>query len=197
MRILSKAGRKPKAGVLLEKEPWELEYEQKILTRLSLFLLVLFGVTILTFIYTNLSPVDAAEALAVRRYSRPTPEQVELVREELGLDKPLIQQYGSWLWNALHGDFGNSYNTGRPIIEELTASLGPTITMASLALLFAAIFSIPLGVLSASKKVDYSIRQFTCLGSFPCLCPITGLVLCSCWPFLFRFRSSALWGQTA
>lgn len=125
---------------------------KKILTRLSLFLLVLFGITILTFIYTNLSPVDAAEALAVRRYSRPTPEQVELVREELGLDKPLIQQYGSWLWNALHGDFGNSYNTGRPIIEELTASLGPTITMASLALLFAAIFSIPLGVLSASKK---------------------------------------------
>ena len=125
---------------------------KKILTRLALFLLVLFGVTILTFIYTNLSPVDAAEALAVRRYSRPTPEQVELVREELGLDKPLVQQYGSWLWNALHGDFGNSYNTGRPIIEELTASLGPTITMASLALLFAAIFSIPLGVLSASKK---------------------------------------------
>lgn len=125
---------------------------KKILTRLSLFLLVLFGITILTFIYTNLSPVDAAEALAVRRYSRPTPEQVELVREELGLDKPLIQQYGSWLWNALHGDFGNSYNTGRPILEELTASLGPTLTMASLALLFAAIFSIPLGVLSASKK---------------------------------------------
>ena len=67
------------------------------ISRLSLFLLVLFGVTILTFIYTNLSPVDAAEALAVRRYSRPTPEQVELVREELGLDKPLIQQYGSCL----------------------------------------------------------------------------------------------------
>ena len=57
---------------------------KKILTRLSLFLLVLFGVTILTFIYTNLSPVDAAEALAVRRYSRPTPEQVELVREAAG-----------------------------------------------------------------------------------------------------------------
>ena len=43
-------------------------------------------------------------ALAVRRYSRPTAEQIELVREELGLDKPILQQYGSWLWNALHGD---------------------------------------------------------------------------------------------
>ena len=48
------------------------------------------------------SPVDAAEALAVRRYNRPTPQQVELVREELGLDQPILQQYGSWLWNALH-----------------------------------------------------------------------------------------------
>lgn len=170
---------------------------KKILTRLSLFLLVLFGVTILTFIYTNLSPVDAAEALAVRRYSRPTPEQVELVREELGLDKPLIQQYGSWLWNALHGDFGNSYNTGRPIIEELTASLGQPSQWHHWRcclqpyLVFLWVCYLPV------KKVDYSIKQFTCLGSFPCLCPITGLVLCSCWPFLFRFRSSALWGQTA
>ena len=81
---------------------------KKVLTKIVLLLIVLFGVTILTFVYTNLSPVDAAEALAVRRYSRPTAEQIELVREELGLDKPILQQYGSWLWNALHGDFGNS-----------------------------------------------------------------------------------------
>ena len=78
---------------------------KKVLTKIVLLLIVLFGVTILTFVYTNLSPVDAAEALAVRRYSRPTAEQIELVREELGLDKPILQQYGSWLWNALHGTF--------------------------------------------------------------------------------------------
>ena len=57
---------------------------KKVLTKIVLLLIVLFGVTILTFVYTNLSPVDAAEALAVRRYSRPTAEQIELVREELG-----------------------------------------------------------------------------------------------------------------
>lgn len=68
---------------------------KKVLTKIVLLLIVLFGVTILTFVYTNLSPVDAAEALAVRRYSRPTAEQIELVREELGLDKPILQQYGS------------------------------------------------------------------------------------------------------
>ena len=104
---------------------------KKLLARLGLLIVVLFGVTILTFFYTNLSPVDAAEALAVRRYNRPTPQQVELVREELGLDQPIFQQYGSWLWNALHGNFGNSYNTGRPIVEELSASIQPTLVMAT------------------------------------------------------------------
>ena len=136
---------------------------KKLLTRIGLLMFVLFGVTILTFFYTNLSPVDAAEALAVRRYNRPTPQQVELVREELGLDQPILQQYGSWLWNALHGDFGNSYNTGRPIVEELSASIQPTLIMAAMALLFATLLSIPLGVLSASRKgglADRSIYLF-------------------------------------
>lgn len=136
---------------------------KKVLTKIVLLLIVLFGVTILTFVYTNLSPVDAAEALAVRRYSRPTAEQIELVREELGLDKPILQQYGSWLWNALHGDFGNSYNTGRSIVEELTASIQPTLIMAVLALLFSTVICIPLGVLSASRKgglADKSIYLF-------------------------------------
>mgnify|MGYP001098004073 CR=1 FL=1 len=136
---------------------------KKLLARIGLLVIVLFGVTILTFFYTNLSPVDAAEALAVRRYNRPTPQQVELVRGELGLDQPILQQYGSWLWNALHGDFGNSYNTGRPIVEELSASIRPTLVMAAMALLFATLLSIPLGVLSASRKgglADRSIYLF-------------------------------------
>ena len=161
---------------------------KKVLTKIVLLLIVLFGVTILTFVYTNLSPVDAAEALAVRRYSRPTAEQIELVREELGLDKPILQQYGSWLWNALHGDFGNSYNTGRSIVEELTASIQPTLIMAVLALLFSTVICIPLGVLSASRKgglADKSIYLF-------------GIICISCFYLLLPCISlfSALWGQT-
>ena len=137
---------------------------KRILARLGLLIVVLFGVTVLTFFYTNLSPVDAAEALAVRRYNRPTAQQVELVREELGLDQPILQQYGSWLWNALHGDFGNSYNTGRPIVEELTAAIRPTLVMAAMALLFATLISIPLGVLSASRKGGLSDRSIYLFG---------------------------------
>ena len=140
------------------------DMSKRILARLGLLIVVLFGVTVLTFFYTNLSPVDAAEALAVRRYNRPTAQQVELVREELGLDQPILQQYGSWLWNALHGDFGNSYNTGRPIVEELTAAIRPTLVMAAMALLFATLISIPLGVLSASRKGGLSDRSIYLFG---------------------------------
>lgn len=126
--------------------------KRKIITRILLLLLVLFGVTVLTFVYTNLSPVDAAEALAVRKFTRPTTEQIENVRHELGMDKPLVQQYFSWLSKACRGQFGNSYNTGRPIIEELSASIKPTLTMSLLAIFFTIILSIPLGVISAARK---------------------------------------------
>ncbi|MBQ5989688.1 MAG: ABC transporter permease [Oscillospiraceae bacterium] len=137
---------------------------KRIISRLLILVVVLFGVTLLTFFYTSLSPVDAAQALAVRRYTRPTEEQVVEVRHELGLDQPLIKQYTDWLGKAVHGDFGNSYNTGRPIIEELTASMKPTLKLAAAALLFTSLFSIPLGVLSAARKGGFSDKTIYLFG---------------------------------
>ena len=124
---------------------------------------VRFGGALRAVCDTNLAPVDAAEAVAVRRSSRPGGQQGEVVRGERGLEQPVLQQYGSWLWSALHGDFGNSYNTGQPIVEELSASIRPTLVMAAMALFFATLLSIPLGVLSASRKgglADRSIYLF-------------------------------------
>ena len=137
---------------------------KRIVSRLLILVVVLFGVTLLTFFYTSLSPVDAAQALAVRRYTRPTEEQVVQVRHELGLDQPLIKQYTDWLGKAVHGDFGNSYNTGRPIIEELTASMKPTLKLAAMALLFTALLSIPLGVLSAARKGGFADKTVYLFG---------------------------------
>lgn len=136
---------------------------KRILSRLLVLAVVLFGVTLLTFFYTSLSTIDAAQALAVRRFTRPTAEQVTQVRHELGLDQPLAKQYVAWLSKAVSGEFGNSYNTGKPIINELSASLQPTLKLASMALLFTALLSIPLGVWSASGKggiADKSIYLF-------------------------------------
>lgn len=135
-----------------------------ILSRLGVLAVVLFGVTLLTFFYTSLSPVDAAQALAVRRYTRPTPEQVTQVRQELGLDQPLIKQYTGWLTKAVKGDFGNSYNTGKPIIDELSASMRPTLKLAAMALLFTALLSIPLGVLSAARKGGFADKSIYLFG---------------------------------
>jgi len=137
---------------------------KRILSRLAVLAAVLFGVTLLTFFYTSLSPVDAAQALAVRKYTRPTEEQVTQVRHELGLDKPLPEQYIDWISKAIHGDFGNSYNTGKPIIEELTASMKPTLKLAAMALMLTALISIPLGVLSASRKGGFADKTVYILG---------------------------------
>ncbi|MCR5478887.1 MAG: ABC transporter permease [Ruminococcus sp.] len=137
---------------------------KRIISRLAILLAVLLGVTVLTFAYTSLSPVDAAQALAVRRYTRPTQEQTQQVRRELGLDKPLARQYLDWLGKAVRGDFGNSYNTGQPIIDELSASLKPTLKMALLALIFTALISIPLGVLSAARRGGFADRSVYLLG---------------------------------
>ena len=137
---------------------------KRILARAAMLLLVMFGVTLLTFFYTSLSPVDAAQALAVRRYTRPTEEQVTEVRAELGLDKTFFEQYVNWLGNAVRGDFGNSYNTGKPIINELVASMKPTFIMAGMALFFTVLFSIPLGVLSACRKGGFADKTIYLFG---------------------------------
>lgn len=137
---------------------------KRIISRLGVLAVVLFGVTLLTFFYTSLSPVDAAQALAVRRYTRPTEEQVTQVRQELGLDQPLIKQYTGRLTKAVKGDFGNSYNTGKPIIDELSASMRPTLKLAATALLFTALLSIPLGVLSAARKGGFADKSIYLFG---------------------------------
>ena len=137
---------------------------KRIFSRLLVLAAVLFGVTLLTFFYTSLSPVDAAQALAVRRFARPTAEQVTQVRHELGLDQPLAKQYIAWLSKAVSGDFGNSYNTGKPIIDELSASMRPTLRLAALALLFTALLSIPLGVWSASGKGGFADKSIYLFG---------------------------------
>ncbi|MCP6237371.1 ABC transporter permease, partial [Klebsiella pneumoniae] len=68
-----------------------------------------------------------------------TPERIAAMRAELGLDKPLLEQYLSWVARALHGDFGTSIWTGRPVIQEIAAQIWPTLELTFLALLFGAV----------------------------------------------------------
>ena len=92
---------------------------------------------------------------------------LQQIRQELGLDQPLIVQYGKWLWGAARLDFGNSYWTRQPVIEELKRRYPLTANLAVLSLLLGTLIAIPIGVLSAVRQdtlIDYAARVFVIAG---------------------------------
>ena len=92
-------------------------------------LLTLLIVTFLSFLLVKLSPVDAAEAYARRTFMLYTPEQLDALREKMGLNQPLLVQYGTWIRNALHLDFGTSLVNGRSVFGEVSRAMGVTLSI--------------------------------------------------------------------
>ena len=129
-----------------------------ILKRLLLLVPVLLGISIIVFLIMELIPGDAAQAILG---SFATPENLERVRSELGLDKPLVQRYFIWLGNILQGDFGRSYSLNRPVIDEVLDRLGPTLLLAGSSLLFAAVMGMFAGIIAAVKQFGWQDMFFT------------------------------------
>lgn len=129
--------------------------------RLVWLVVVLFGLCVITFTLSRVVPGDPAAAYIGPRAK---PEQVELVRKQLGLDRPLHIQFGFFVRDLAHGNFGESLRTHRPVLTGILDHLP-----ASLELMFSAIFialfvGIPLGVLSAKKEntiTDHLSRLFS------------------------------------
>lgn len=138
-----------------------------ILARCISFLFVFFGVTFLTFAVTSLAPSDGAEMYYLSRGITPSPELLAETRAEMGLDQPLLVQYGHWLWNVLHGDLGISYNFEESVLSQLTRKLPYTLAFAGAAFLLTAAVSLPLGALAAVKRnklTDFLIRAVSFVG---------------------------------
>ncbi len=132
-----------------------------ILKRILLSLIVIFGVVTITFIIARVLPSDPASKWAG---TRATPEQIEQARQELGLDDPLIVQYGHYISDLLHGDLGKSLTNKRPVIKELKQYIPATLELVLLAFILAVIIGIPLGIYSAKKKdrlFDHVSRVFS------------------------------------
>ena len=111
---------------------------------------VLLGISLLAFILGVLSPGDPAEfVLNQDGLYAPSEEQLEAMREELGLNKPLWLRYGLWLMGVLQGDLGSSYITGRDIAAEIAQRLPVTLELAVLALLMAGVGGIFFGSICA------------------------------------------------
>jgi peptide/nickel transport system permease protein len=127
-----------------------------------------FGVSIIAFGLINLVPGDAAVIIAQRVSDvPPTEEQIAEIRREYGLDRPLPIRYGKWLWSALQGDFGVSYRTKKPVLDELVSRFPATLQIACLALLIALATALPLGILAAvyqGKLPDTAARITALLG---------------------------------
>ena len=135
--------------------------------RILEILIVLFGISFLTFGLTYIAPGDPVRAMYAASGSIPSEEILDQTREALGLNKPFLTQYWNWLTGCLQGDFGTSYSYSKPVVQLMTARLWPTLklALASLALMLAV--AVPSGILAATHRggvADYLIRGMTFLG---------------------------------
>lgn len=129
-----------------------------VLRRVALSVPLVLAVTALTFVLDSLAPGDLARTILG---ADGTQEQYEALRRELGLDRPLIQQYFDWLWRALHGDLGQSFFTKESVVSLINARVGVTVSIMLGVLLVCAVAGLALGVASAlrggwvGKAIDF------------------------------------------
>jgi ABC-type dipeptide/oligopeptide/nickel transport system permease component len=119
-----------------------------ILRRLLLAIPVLIGVSFLVFWSIRMIPGDPAVAIAGELA---TPELIAKVREDMGLDQPILVQYSRYLWRTLQGDMGRSVKSNLPVAREITDRLPRTLQLAFTALVLSAVIGIPIGIFSATK----------------------------------------------
>ena len=124
-----------------------------LLRRMVFLLFILLCVSIITFSLMHVVPGDAAQIMAEKIHGQEVSAQtVELVRQEMGLDKPVFIQYIHWLGGMLRGDLGKSFRTGLPVWDEITSRLPATIELAMAAMLVSLVIAIPVGIISAVKQ---------------------------------------------
>lgn len=141
--------------------------KNQIASRLLQMLIVLIGISFITFLLTYLSPGDPARNVYTHSGIMPTTEMIEQMRVTLGLNKPFFTQYTDWVLNCLQGNFGDSFMLQKPVAELLMDRLWPTLKLTFAATVLMLLFSVPLGVLSAvhhNKPIDYIVRAVTFFG---------------------------------
>ncbi|WP_020594178.1 ABC transporter permease subunit [Kiloniella laminariae] len=121
-----------------------------ILTKLGLLIPTFLGVTLVAFSFIRMLPGDPVELLAGERSV--SPERHAELMAALGFDKPLWEQYFSFLVGILHGDLGTSFSSKQPVLEEFFVRFPATIELATCAIIFAALIGLPAGIVAAVKR---------------------------------------------
>jgi peptide/nickel transport system permease protein len=130
-------------------------------------LIVLLGISFLTFLLTFISPGDPVRDMYVSMGLIPDEQLIAETREAMGLNDPFFVQYFRWLGNCLKGDFGTSFSWNKPVVTLLASRLWPTLKLALMSMVLMLIVAVPLGVLSAvnqNKPIDYIVRAVTFFG---------------------------------
>jgi peptide/nickel transport system permease protein len=128
--------------------------------------LTLFGISVLVFVMLRLVPGNIADIVFNAAGMIDVAEKVKL-EKELGLDQPIVVQYAQWINGLAHGDLGYSYVSEKPALQEIVPRIPITAELAGLALAFAVIFGVPLGVISAVRQnsaLDYVLRVLSLSG---------------------------------
>jgi peptide/nickel transport system permease protein len=138
-----------------------------ILRRLLLMIPTLLGVAVLVFFLLRVAPGDIVELKYAGAGTYAPKEALDRERAQLGLDRPLWEQFFRWIWGIVRFDFGTSMWTGRPITYEIAIRLELSLQLAIMATAVAILISIPLGTIAALKQdtwVDYAVRVFSIAG---------------------------------
>ena len=136
-----------------------------ILRRLIFMLPVALLISFLTFMLVHLIPGDPARVL-LGEYA--TDQDIAALHQQLGLDKPLLLQFGIWLWQAVHGNLGQSIQLDEPVLQALSERLPVTIELGLAALLFSLVLAIPLAVYSSTHRnswIEWLINLSSLIGT--------------------------------
>ena len=154
-----------------------MKYTAKKLFTLIITLLI---VSLLAFLAFQVIPASPATKILGMEA---TPEEIEALETEMGLNRPVLVRYGEWLWNALHGDFGQSYNYHMPVTEMIAPKLAITAVLTVMSFLFTIVLSFPLGVLAGSIRSKGLDSAFAALDQIVMSVPAFFIGILACYLF--------------
>ena len=154
-----------------------------IFKRLVMLIPVLIGVTFMVFMILNLSPGDVATMIAGEGADA---ETIEAIRHEYGLDRPLLVQYGSYMWDILHGDMGRSYINNRDVFTSIMEVFPNTAKLAFWALVVSIAIALPIGIISA-------IRQYSIFDNIGMVIALLGVSMPGFWLGLMLIMAFSLY----
>src|SRR6476620_6905596 len=164
-----------------------------ILRRILSTLPVMGIVALFVFSLLYIAPGDPAAVIAGDQAS---PADVERIRQGLGLDRPFLVQFGTWLWNILHGDLGTSIFTNLPVSALIAQRIEPTLSLMAITLVLTLVIAVPLGVMAAWKAGSWIDRTIMAFAVFAFSLPVFVVGYVLAYVFALQFEWLPVQGYT-